>query len=1080
MYGSADRHLFTAENWSVLQGAFCRELDKARQADPLAPVHVLIPGNYLALHLGRILARNLGGYFNVRFLTLADLAKMFAEPALRQEGRRLIGTHAAEILMERICVGFSEAGRARTLGEALRIPGIQKALLATIGDLRQGGLTPETLETLGVPGALGDRLDDIGRIWTEYERRLRESGYYDLDMLFQRSLSTSSFPQPLEDSLAVFPYAFYDFNLLQRMLLEKVFERKKTVAFMPFGEASCFTYARDAVVWFEKKGFARTHVPLGEDAEPLQQLPARLFRASTGEAEEPLEIQAECFSIISAPGEASEVKETLRALLRPPGGNGKGAAPLARTAVILRHPEDYARLYERRSRELGIDPFIDCSGKFGDTREGAILRLLIETFKTDCSRSRLVELAMLAEPERAREQGGTSTADAPLWDLVTARAGIVEGRAEFQRKLAEYESKLAAKLEAEREDDRPGEPLAAELKSIEALRAFLDDLWKGLDRLQEAESWPEMTAALKEVFLYLCPPSQVREKILGQLDALAELQALVGKPEVESFFRSVEAVLEGAPEKIGRFQRGGPAVIDLMKARGIPFHTVVIPGVVEKRFPPAATDDPVLTDRQRKELMRRAERRGYSVLLPLTERRLDEERLLFALAVSAAEKRLVLSYPRLESSTDKVRLPSSFVIAAAEAVTGRTEDYGSLEHNPFHVRVPVSELFPRTARECMTEEETDLELVWELGRSGRPEERSYLKLINPFFARGARAENMRWGNRRLTAYDGFLAGEEARRSLRAAFAGGSRAFTATELEDYANCPLRFFLKHVLKLEEVEEPDLKFEISPADRGRIIHRILFLFLDRARRSGKYPLRREAAGQLFEQAERVFEEFERNEPTGLELVWRSEKERMKRILGTFLEWELEQEGDFRPVHLEHAFGPSSRDRSVRRPVFITVGKLRLALSGRIDRIDASEDGRRYRVIDYKTGRKRPGLRDDSLDGGRALQLPLYILATGEMAKEEGSGGEVESAFYLYVADRGAKVGYSTRGWERKMAKLETVLKTMMKGMEEGGFFPVAGRSCNYCEMKLACRTSRTTLAAIKSSDPAMKRFQSMAEID
>ncbi len=69
-------------------------------------------------------------------------------------------------------------------------------------------------------------------------------------------------------------------------------------------------------------------------------------------------------------------------------------------------------------------------------------------------------------------------------------------------------------------------------------------------------------------------------------------------------------------------------------------------------------------------------------------------------------------------------------------------------------------------------------------------------------------------------------------------------------------------------------------------------------------------------------------------------------------------------------------------------------LRIGGRIDRLDLSEDGRRARVLDYKTGKAREPV---VLDGGRELQRCLYAFAVGALLGRDVS---VEAAL-LYPHD-------------------------------------------------------------------------------
>ena len=464
--------------------------------------------------------------------------------------------------------------------------------------------------------------------------------------------------------------------------------------------------------------------------------------------------------------------------------------------------------------------------------------------------------------------------------------------------------------------------------------------------------------------------------------------------------------------------------------------------------------------------------------LPLKERRLDEEKLLFGLALTSARKRVILSYPRMERTTGKLRLPSSFLIAVAEAKTGEFEDYDSIEKKDFTVRLPVSSLFPEDVADCLTEEEIDLSLVSESRSSKQRGRTSYLKALNPYFARGALAENQRWGSKRLTPFDGVLNNPEALEALQKSIEEKQSTFSPTELEQYADCPLRYFFNHVLGLEEIEEPEFGFEVSSADRGIIVHDILRRFLDDAIASSELPIAAASKESLIRHAESVFREFENEGPTGLELIWKNEKRNIMRMLDAFHRWESEQEEIFLPTYIERPFGPSHSQRSSADPVPVTVGKTNVQLRGRIDRIDISTDNRTCRVIDYKSGKKKSGPKKDSIAGGTALQLPLYMLAAEQLIRPQHPSAEVAEAFYLYVLDNMQRIEFTRADWNTKLKSLERVISAIIDGIRKGLFFLAGNGTCKYCEMKLACRTPRDTLFQIKSTDPVLKRYLRMVD--
>jgi len=96
-------------------------------------------------------------------------------------------------------------------------------------------------------------------------------------------------------------------------------------------------------------------------------------------------------------------------------------------------------------------------------------------------------------------------------------------------------------------------------------------------------------------------------------------------------------------------------------------------------------------------------------------------------------------------------------------------------------------------------------------------------------------------------------------------------------------------------------------------------------------------------------------------------------------------------RAVASEWSFGDAVRDgadpRSTEEPLTIDLpGGGRLAVRGRVDRVDAARDRPDAAVVDYKSGRSKSGTElVKELGEGRHLQLPLYALAVEKLLASE-----------------------------------------------------------------------------------------------
>src|SRR5699024_4924407 len=124
------------------------------------------------------------------------------------------------------------------------------------------------------------------------------------------------------------------------------------------------------------------------------------------------------------------------------------------------------------------------------------------------------------------------------------------------------------------------------------------------------------------------------------------------------------------------------------------------------------------------------------------------------------------------------------------------------------------------------------------------------------------------------------------------------------------------------------------------------------------------------------------------GYRMLWEFDRTEMFEDLEEWYEHEVEDQAlsALRPTTFELRFGPSwqsskSGAGSRDEPFTLHVDGNELSVQGRVDRVDITGDRSRFRVIDYKTGRAASRYRENTVSGGRALQLPIYLLATAEL---------------------------------------------------------------------------------------------------
>ncbi len=1084
--GSHGRTIVTGDFHQGLEDALLDHLASCVREDPVACRPVVVPTNLLKLRLSRALARKIGGHANLRFMTLKDLATSIAPPGTLR-GRALLPRRADEMIVRRLLdSGIARDGYFAAIAER---PGLARALVRAIRALKEASFDPDGLIEAATAARLPARnrtakFAELARIWRAYEDDLASGDWADDADLMRTAAET------LESDGNALPrlvlYGFYDLNALQKRLVAAYGERGGAIVFFPHLEIESFRYAEGTLDWFRSIGFERTEIDAG-DARDVP-LPDETI-------------------IMSAPGEAREARECVRriaGILRDHADSDGAAIDFQDVAVITRASAPYSDLFAEELEHLGAaelmgpgaGPYLHTPPPLSRTRAGRSLLALAHVGESDFGREEVIEFLSLADLDHDLVRGGSGRGEVPAsdWNKASILAGIISGVDQWTPKLAALRARIT---DADPESDfaaRHGH-LAGPIDALSGIVARIaEELGKTAPR-ERIDVQVERLVGLYEE-LTRAPgagdssgdgdaqrdATPHRDDVL---DAANELRALSGPAGEITFARFSELLRERLDSPVPReekFERGGPTVLDVMAGRGLSYEVVVVPGLVEKLFPAAPRQDPILLDSER---VRLNEARDNDPLrsLPDRSRRIDEERLLFRLAVGSARKVLVLTYPRLDPATARPRLPSTFVLRAHEALTGQPCDYETLETSDRVERIPLSRRFPASRREALTRHEFDGCSILQAFESGDPSEIAYLVREGGPLGRRLGMETTRWSHPHFTAYDGAVRSKDARRAVEE-LSGfrtdgrGERTVPATTLEEYALCPFRFFMHHVLGIEPMEEPDEALELSPRDRGSLYHAVLERFMRTAKADGRLPLEQASRASLFETAERIARSGRwsiAGYPGAVELAIRS----LRTDLGLWFGRELDEEGEFVPSYFEARFGGALREHddpelSLEEGIpFETDTGARLLMSGKIDRIDLSSDGKRARVLDYKTGRAPQGGRKNEivLDRGRRLQLPVYLLASRRMLRDVHAGAEVESAEYRFLRER--KASRATLALSRTLLEeheddLARAVGLILHGIATGMFFQFPeDEFCKNCDYAEACPATSVALTAMKTHD-------------
>jgi ATP-dependent helicase/nuclease subunit B len=719
---------------------------------------------------------------------------------------------------------------------------------------------------------------------------------------------------------------------------------------------------------------------------------------------------------------ASDADDEVRAIVRGVVDAMRNGIPLERMAVLYGSHEPYARLLHEHLHAAGI------------AHNGAATRTLADSV---LGRT-LLGFFAIRDAGFRREDVTALFATAPLldgrgarvpsteWERISRKAGIVRGTAEWRARLQEY----ARVLKPEGWDAR-------ERARADALRMFIDELAAALESAHDAESWAGHARwAHRLVRRFLgddarrgsWPPleQEAARRVEAALDRLAGLDTVDTNPSVEVFRRTFELELAAAHDRVGRLGEGvlaGPVGLAL----GVELDHVWVCGLAEGIFPSVPRDDPLLGDAERSvldgELQLRAERVDN-----------DQRALLAALASTTGAR--VCSWPRGDLRRSTEHVPSRYLYE-----TLATLDRSESRTIASYAQGVATAGFPPTEHELGVRAALAAE-AWtrELREVGRA-----CELLE------ARASDA------FTRFDGNLSGVREELATISPL-DSERAISPTRLELWAGCPHAYLMQAILHVEAVDRPEEILQLSPLDRGSIVHDVLDRFV------GDGAATRERLRAL---AEEACAGAEARGITGRRLLWDRDRRMILADLDAFARAD-ERFRDARAAETlatELPFGlPSAANGAVE--LQWPDGR-RLRVRGKADRIDRAADGTLI-VIDYKTGSVDPYVAlnaDDPVRAGTRLQLPVYAYAAraafagdGDDHRVGNGGGAGDRApveAYYWFVGRGNNrlIGYAVDAAVHDLF-MQTV-RTIGESIEAGVFVanppPPGPRpfvTCPYCD--------------------------------
>jgi ATP-dependent helicase/nuclease subunit B len=1019
---------------------------EAKAGEPLAPVTVAVPGSYAGLALRRALAAHptttaTPGLVNVRFLALARVAELLGAPTLAIDARPLTDALRADAVRRVLADGVG------ALGGRARHPQTERSVEASLAELRRAD--PATIARLAKVEPAGRRAVELLRA---YESATAGT-YDDEDLQLSGARAAREQPGRLRETGPVIVHLPRELSAAEQELLDAI--------------ATASGVAVIHGLTGEEEADAST-LGLADRLEDLLGPAVRWVPAGDAPDAEPRKARVTRF--LAAPDPDEEVRAALRRVLA-----GPAERPLHRVALVYRDPDPYARIAHEQLEAAGVPASGASTRALADTVTGRVLLSLLALADDEFRRDTVVAWMSTAPILEAAGSGRWIPAD--RWNQISRDAGVIRGLEQWSERLDHHRELREAARARWSDDPEWVDPLVDLTVRLRTFVAELGDRtvttrpggtggrapwseWTGwaVDLLDRYLGREGLRAAWPDVEI------EAAQSVRARLDGLRVLDTVSGSTDQATFRRALERELESGTNSHGKYGTG-IFVGSLRDCLAAGFDEIHVLGMIDGAFPPRAREDPLLPDDVRAQA-------GPD--LAQSARHRAEERREF-LAVLAAAPEITLSFPMADLRAQQPRMPARWLVELAAQAAGEPITAAELTQPARLAGLTVIPSFAAGVREtgeAVGADDADLRALDAATRAGAAPGAHPIIAAHPARLRAYEQEAAlrtfaltTWYGR-VGSLDSFLGRER-------------RPLSPTSLERYAQCPFKYLLESVLRVQEYERPEESDTITPRDRGSLMHGILERFIRDARpRRDPADAWDAADAEFLETVMREeFAEAEAMGRTGQRLLWELEQRRIRRTLTRFLTVDSlrRRADDSLPQRVELAFGMGAEESQPAIAIPIGDGRA-LELRGLIDRVDISSDGKVVSVYDYKSGRQshlRKLTGEDPVLHGTTLQLPIYA-----QAALEATGAETARvAYWLLDADH-KQFGYEV-GPEQVEA-LHTAVATIAAGIEDGLFPPRPGpprqetfANCRFCAYDRVCSPDRDRIWVQAAHDVELRPY-------
>ena len=230
--------ILVSGDYPALESLFVKEVRSVREQDPFNPLLILVSSKLLGLHLQRLLPEQGVPHFNLRFWTLEEFARQVSGPNLLSQGRKELPPHGDELIIGHIAKSSADKDKNFYFHDIVDHPGFHRAILATLKDLKDACLSSEQIDHILNDTKIAKqihlpKLKDLLKLWKAYEKRLQDLGWYDESDVLISACQWAKDSVLLKQTRKMIIYGFYDFNIVQKRLLQTCLNEKRPLSSFP-------------------------------------------------------------------------------------------------------------------------------------------------------------------------------------------------------------------------------------------------------------------------------------------------------------------------------------------------------------------------------------------------------------------------------------------------------------------------------------------------------------------------------------------------------------------------------------------------------------------------------------------------------------------------------------------------------------------------------------------------------------------------------------------------------------------------------------------------------------------------------